>query len=182
MFWPHPSGDRLKVSKPVHTWVKNGVKSLPCQGNVAIAWCPEGWAVFYFGCVIGHRGRSCHRNLVSKNLKRGCCKNTFFQINGEAIGGQSCEKSLQMAEVCLPVRRTDTWVIHICTHTFQTIHGAIHHSLKCLCGVGQSKRGEQIFEQTKWRNNCRFWDVLGRDTDLVITLDKINFWKNCATV
>ncbi len=29
-FWPHPSGDQLKVSKFVHTWAENGGKSLPC--------------------------------------------------------------------------------------------------------------------------------------------------------
>jgi hypothetical protein len=45
-FWPHPSGDRLKVSKPVHTWAKNCGKSLPCQGNVAVAGCPEGVGSF----------------------------------------------------------------------------------------------------------------------------------------
>ncbi len=63
---------------------------------------------------------------------------------------QSCEKSLQMAEVCLPVQRTDMWVVHICKHTFQTICGAVHHSLNCLCDIGQPKRGEQILKQAKW--------------------------------
>ncbi len=80
-----------------------------------------------------------------------------------------------MVEVCLPVRRSYTGVIHIYKHTFQTICGTIHHSLKCLSGVGQPKRGEQIFKQAKWCNDCSFWDVLGRERDLVITLDKINF-------
>ncbi len=82
-----------------------------------------------------------------------------------------------MAEVCLPVRRTGTWVIHICKHTFQAIRGAILHSLKCLCGVGQPKKGKQILKQAKWCYNCSFWDFLGRDRDLVITLDKIDFEK-----
>jgi hypothetical protein len=29
---------------------------------------------------------------VPKNLKRGGCKNAFFQVNGETIGGYSIEK------------------------------------------------------------------------------------------
>jgi hypothetical protein len=99
---------------------------------------------------------SCCRNRVSKNFQRRGCKNAFFEINGETIGGLSNEKSLQMAEVCLPVRRTDTLVVHVCKHTFQTIRGAIHHSLKSLCGVGQPKWGEQILKQAKWQNCCGF--------------------------
>ncbi len=35
-FWPHPSGDQLKVSKFERTWAENGGKSVPCQGNVAV--------------------------------------------------------------------------------------------------------------------------------------------------
>jgi hypothetical protein len=38
---------------------------------------------------------------VAKNLKRRCCKHTFFRIDCETIGGQSFEKCLQMVEVCL---------------------------------------------------------------------------------
>ncbi len=66
-------------------------------------------------------------------------------------------------------------VIHICKHTIQTICGTVHHSLKLLCSIGQPKRGEKIFKQAKWRYDCSLWDVLGRDRDLMITLDKINF-------
>ncbi len=51
----------------------------------------------------------------------------------------------------------------------------VHHSLKCLRSVGQPKMCEQIFKQAKRRNDCSFWDVLSRNRDLVITLDKINF-------
>jgi hypothetical protein len=47
----------------------------------------RGWAIFDFGGVISHGGRSCHQNLVSKNFKGGCCENTFFPVYGEAIGG-----------------------------------------------------------------------------------------------
>jgi hypothetical protein len=54
LFWPPlPSGDWLKISKLVHSWAKNGGKSLPCQENVANVLCPEGAAIFYFGGVIG---------------------------------------------------------------------------------------------------------------------------------
>jgi hypothetical protein len=47
----------------------------------------RGWAIFNLGSVISHWGCSSRQNPVSKNLKRRCCKNTFFQIDGEAIGG-----------------------------------------------------------------------------------------------
>ncbi len=58
------------------------------------------------------------QDCVTKNFQRGHCKNTFFKIDGEAIGGQGVEKSFQMVEVCLPVRRTHTGVVHVCKHTF----------------------------------------------------------------
>jgi hypothetical protein len=71
----------------------------------------RGWPIFDFGGVIGRGGCSCRRNRMAKNLKRRCCKHTFSQIDGEAIGGQSFEKSLQMEECVFacpesrPVRR-----------------------------------------------------------------------------
>jgi hypothetical protein len=63
--------------------------------------------------------------------------------------------------------------------TFQTIRGAIQHSLKQLWGVGQPKRCEQLLQQAKRHNECCFWGILGLHRDLVITLDKINFLKHC---
>jgi hypothetical protein len=63
----------------------------------------RGWAKFNFGGVIDRRGRSYRRNRVAKNLLGRGCKNAFVKFSGETIGGQSCEKSLQMAEMCLPV-------------------------------------------------------------------------------
>ncbi len=41
-FGPPPSGDRSKFSELVHSWAKNSGKSLSCQENVAVVWCPEG--------------------------------------------------------------------------------------------------------------------------------------------
>ncbi len=69
-----------------------------------------------------------------------------------------------------------------CKHTFQTVSVAVHHSLKSLCSVRQPKSSEQIFKPAKWRYDCSFWDVCGSNRDLVITLDKINFWKTIATM
>ncbi len=70
------------------------------------------------GKVQFRRGCSCRRNCVTKNFQRGHCKNTFFKIDGETIGGQGIEKSFQMVEVCSPVQRTHTRVVHVCKHTF----------------------------------------------------------------
>ncbi len=39
---------RVKVSKFVHIWAKNGSKSLPCHESVAAVWCPEGVGHFLF--------------------------------------------------------------------------------------------------------------------------------------
>jgi hypothetical protein len=44
----------------------------------------RGWAIFGFGRLIGRWGCSCRQNPVAKNLKGVCCKNTFFQVDGEA--------------------------------------------------------------------------------------------------
>jgi hypothetical protein len=107
--------------------------------------------------------------------KEGTTKTHFFYIDGETIGGQGIEKSSQMAKLCLPVRRTHTGVIHVCKHTFQTARGAVHHSLKSLCGVRQPKWSEHILKQAKWRDNRCFWDVCGCNRDLVITLEKVDF-------
>jgi hypothetical protein len=45
------------------------------------------WAIFYLVNVIGRMGCSCRRDHVAKDLKRRCCKHTFFQIYCETIGG-----------------------------------------------------------------------------------------------
>ncbi len=100
----------------------------------------RGWAKLNFGSVIGRGGRRCCRNRVAKNFQRGHCKNTFFKIDGETIGGQGVEKSFQMAEVCLPVRRTYSGVVHVCKHTFHTVCGAVHHSWK-VCAALDSPNG-----------------------------------------
>jgi hypothetical protein len=68
----------------------------------------RGWAKFDFSGMISRGGRSCRRNRVAKDFQRRSCKNTFVKINGETIGVQSSEKSLQVAEVCLPFQRTDS--------------------------------------------------------------------------
>jgi hypothetical protein len=110
--------------------------------------------------------KSCGQESAKRALQK--------EIDGEIIGGQGIEKSFQM-EVCLPVQRTHTGVVHVCKHTFQTVSGAVHHSLKGLCSVRQPKWNEQIFKQDKWSDNRRFWDVSGCNRYLVITLDKANF-------
>ncbi len=46
-----------------------------------------------------------------------------------------------------------------------------------MCSIRQPKWHEQILKQAKWRDNCRFWDVFGSNRDLVIILDKVDFWK-----
>jgi hypothetical protein len=43
----------------------------------------RGWANFKFGGVIGCWGRACRQNPVAKNFKGTCCKNAFFQVDGE---------------------------------------------------------------------------------------------------
>jgi hypothetical protein len=46
----------------------------------------------------------------------------------------------------------------------------------------QPKWCEKILKQAKWRDNYHFWDFCDCDRDLVITLDKIDFLKNIATM
>jgi hypothetical protein len=84
---------------------------------------------------------------VAKNFQGGDCKNAFLKVDGKAIGRQSIEKIFQMKKVCLPVWRTHMRVIHVCKHTLKTISNAVHHSLKSLCSVRQSKWREQILKQ-----------------------------------
>ncbi len=80
-----------------------------------------------------------------------------------------------MAEVCMPVWRTNSGVVHVCKHTLQTICGSVHHSLKSLSSIGEAKRCEKIFKQAKRGDDCSFWDVVNSNGYLVITFDKINF-------
>jgi hypothetical protein len=76
----------VKGFNTLHSWAKNSGRNLPCR-TLHLFDVLRAWAIFYFGGVIGHWGRPRRRNLVSKNFKGGCCKNTLFQIDGEAIGG-----------------------------------------------------------------------------------------------
>jgi hypothetical protein len=67
---------------------QKGGKNLPCRENVAKLFdVLRGWAKFNFGGMIDHGGHSCCRNRVAKNSQRRGCKNAFFKINCEAIGG-----------------------------------------------------------------------------------------------
>ncbi len=167
----------LKGATPVHNLAKNGSKSLPCRETVAVARCPKGGGTrLDFGGGISCWGWSCRRNHVAENFQRGHCKNAFFKIDSMTIGGHGIEKSFQMEKVCLPVRRAYMGVVHVCKHPFQTVNGAVHHALKGLCSIRQPKRHEQILKLAKWHDNCRFWDVCNCNRDLVITLDKINFF------
>ncbi len=74
-----------------------------------------------------------------------------------------------------------TGVVHVCKHPIQTANG-VYHALKGLCSVRQPKQCEQILKQAKWPDNRHIGDVCGCNRDLVITLDKINFLKNVATM
>jgi hypothetical protein len=55
---PPPSGDQLKVSELVHSWAKNGGKSLLCQKVLQLLDVLRGWEIFDFGSVIGVNGRT----------------------------------------------------------------------------------------------------------------------------
>jgi hypothetical protein len=119
----------------------------------------RGQAKFNLGGVGSHGTFPCYRNLVAKNFQRRHFKNSFFKIDSETIGGQRVEKIFQVAEVCLPVRGSYMGIVHVFKHTFQTLCGEVHHSLKGLCSVREPKWHEQILKQAKWRDNPRFWDV-----------------------
>jgi hypothetical protein len=57
---------------------KAAVKVLYAKKTLRLFDILRGWAIFYFGGVISSGGGSRRRNLLSKNLKRGGCKYTFF--------------------------------------------------------------------------------------------------------
>jgi hypothetical protein len=137
---PH-SWDQLKSATPVCSWqikIKHAEETLQLfnilgggQSSTSVVWAAVG------GCP-------CCRNLVAKNFQRRHCKDTFFKIDAETIGGQNVEKNFQVAEVCLPVRRSYAGVVHVCKHTFQTLWilcGAVHNSLKVCAGL-ESPNGE----------------------------------------
>ncbi len=113
------SGDQSTCAIPVCNWtLKTAIKIHHAEKTLQLLDVLWGGGGFDFCCVTSPRGRSCHRNCVAKNLQTGHCKNTFFEIDGKTIGGQGIEKNFPMEEVCLPVRRTHTGVVHVCKHTF----------------------------------------------------------------
>jgi hypothetical protein len=135
MFWPPPPQEiRQRLQNLSTIWQEAVVKVYHAEKTLQLLDVLRGWAILDFAGVIGRGGRSCRRNRVAKNFEGRGCKNTLFQVNCQTIGSQSAEKSLQMAEVCLPVRRTNSRVVHVCKHTFQTICGSVHHSLEGLGG------------------------------------------------
>jgi hypothetical protein len=83
IFRPPASGYWLNVSKLVHSWAKHG-KSLPCQENIAAAWCPEGVGNFQFRQRDQPllSPKSCVQEFQGKVLQKH-----IFQIDGDAIGG-----------------------------------------------------------------------------------------------
>ncbi len=92
---------------------------------------------------------------ATQNFQRWNGENTLFQVNGETIHSQSCEKLLQVNEVCLLIWGADPRVINIGKHLLQIADNTVHHALESLCGIGQPKWSDQILKQAKWRDNCR---------------------------
>jgi hypothetical protein len=58
MFWPLPLGDQSKVSKLEHSWAKAPVKVYHAKKTLQLFEILRGWAIFYFGSVIGRGGCS----------------------------------------------------------------------------------------------------------------------------
>ncbi len=57
--------------------------------------------------------------------------------------------------------------------TFETNLSAVHHELKSLCSVRQSKRHKMILKKAEWRDNRHFWNVCRRNRNLVVVFDKV---------
>jgi hypothetical protein len=84
---PHPQEIGQSFLNLCTVGQKTAVKVYHAKKTLQLFDVLRGWAIFDLGSVIGYWGRSCRRNLMSKDFKGGCCKNTFFQVDGEAIGG-----------------------------------------------------------------------------------------------
>jgi hypothetical protein len=86
MFWPLPSGDRSKVLKLDQSLAENCGKVNHAKKTLQLLDILRWWAIFNFCSVVGRGGCSRRRNHVSKDFKRGCYEEAFFQVDGEAIG------------------------------------------------------------------------------------------------
>jgi hypothetical protein len=178
--WPPPPQEiSLRVQHLPAVGQKTVVKIHHAEKTLQLFDVLRGWAKFDLGGVTCRGGRPCCEIVWQRTFKKVTATTHFFKIDGKTTGGQSVEKNSQMTEVCLPVRRTYTGVVHVCKHTFQTFCGAVHHSLKGLCSVREPKWRERLLKQAKWHDNRRFLDVCDCNRDLVITLDKIDFEKCC---
>jgi hypothetical protein len=106
--------------------------------------------------------------------REGVAKTHFSKLMARPLAAKAVKKASRWWR-CVSLSGEQTCELSMSENTPKTVSGEIHHSLKHLHGVGQPKRREQIFKQAKWCNDSSFWEVLSRNRDLVITLDKINF-------
>jgi hypothetical protein len=50
----------------------------------------------------------------------------------------------------------DSWIILVWKCSFEIVQSAVHHALKSLYGVRQSKRRKKILKEAKWHNDHYF--------------------------
>jgi hypothetical protein len=104
----------------------------------------RGWAKLIFGGVSGRGGQEILWPRISKDAKMH-----FSRLMAKPLVAKALKKKFQVAEVGLPLRRPYTGVVHLYKHTFQTLCGAVHHSLKGLCSVREPKWREHILKLAK---------------------------------
>ena len=170
-FWVAPQEVSERFQNFCTIGEKSAVKVYHAEKTLQLLDILRGGALFDCGGLLRRGGGAFRRNRVAKKFQGGHSKNAFFQIDGEAIGSQSREKIFKVGKVRLSIWRPDSGVVYIDKRTLAVCSCFVHCSLESLCRVGQSERREQKLKEANWRDDCCFWNVLGRDRNLVITFD-----------
>ncbi len=99
VFLSHPSEYRFKGREHGRSRGENSNKNLLCRENDAVVSCSEGGGVVIYCCGVFIWGSSLPPTSWGPKLSWNS-KNTFFQIDCKAIGGQGSKKYFQMSGVC----------------------------------------------------------------------------------
>ena len=100
-------------------------------------------------------------------------EHTLLWVNCQPVVVQDAEELLEMLQVLFQGGAGDEVVVQVGEDEGKVSKQLVHQALERLRGVGESKRHEEILEQTKRRDNRRFGDVLGGHRYLMVALSKV---------
>ena len=119
---------------------------------------------------------------VAQELHGGGGKHALCRVDLQAVLLKDGEDLPEMLHVLLQAVAGDDDVVQVAEDEGQVLEDAVHEALEGLGCVAEAEGHEEVLEQTKWRNDRRLGDVLGRHRYLMVALHQVDAGEEFAAV